>query len=155
MPLQSRTQLATLHRGASVRVSWAVFGSQSPPTSFWPRGAAPGRGGPAPVPLRTTQDVMVTMQYDDSVEAIAPLLGVGDAGPQTLAVSTPVDSVWANPREIITASDRWPELAKALNLKVAEIRDKTEKYKNRSYKSCRNIERFGWRYTNTGKVIVR
>jgi cell division protein FtsI (penicillin-binding protein 3) len=39
---------------------------------------------------------------------------------EPLAVSTPVDSVWANPKELALASDRIPALAKALK------RDKTE-----------------------------
>lgn len=56
-----------------------------------------------------------------------------DRNGQTLAVSTPVDSVWANPKEFITAIDRWPELAKSLNLKAAEIQKKVEKYKNKEF----------------------
>lgn len=39
---------------------------------------------------------------------------------EPLAVSTPVDSVWANPKELALASDQLPRLAKALK------RDKTE-----------------------------
>lgn len=56
-----------------------------------------------------------------------------DRNGQTLAVSTPVDSVWANPREMITAIDRWPELAEGLNIKHAEIQQKAEKYKNKEF----------------------
>ena len=39
---------------------------------------------------------------------------------EPLAVSTPVDSVWVNPKELALASDQLPKLAKALK------RDKTE-----------------------------
>src|SRR5689334_23456478 len=39
---------------------------------------------------------------------------------EPLAVSTPVDSVWVNPKELALASDQMPRLAKALK------RDKTE-----------------------------
>ena len=56
-----------------------------------------------------------------------------DRNGQTLAVSTPVDSVWANPKEVINASDRWPDLAKSLNIKVSEIQRKAEKYKNKEF----------------------
>lgn len=37
-----------------------------------------------------------------------------DRNDEPLAVSTPVDSVWANPKELATANDQWPRLAKAL-----------------------------------------
>lgn len=36
---------------------------------------------------------------------------------EPLAISTPVDSVWANPPELIQARDSWPQLAKVLGLK--------------------------------------
>lgn len=38
---------------------------------------------------------------------------------EPLAISTPVDSVWANPRELATARDRWPALGKLLGLDMA------------------------------------
>jgi cell division protein FtsI (penicillin-binding protein 3) len=40
---------------------------------------------------------------------------------EPLAISTPVDSVWANPQELIQARDRWPQLAKVLGLKRASL----------------------------------
>ncbi|HHI94698.1 MAG TPA: penicillin-binding protein 2 [Gammaproteobacteria bacterium] len=36
---------------------------------------------------------------------------------EPLAISTPVDSVWANPQELILARDSWPQLTKVLGLK--------------------------------------
>jgi cell division protein FtsI (penicillin-binding protein 3) len=36
---------------------------------------------------------------------------------EPLAISTPVDSVWANPQELIEARESWPQLAKLLGLK--------------------------------------
>jgi len=36
---------------------------------------------------------------------------------EPLAISTPVDSVWANPQELIQARDSWPQLEKVLGLK--------------------------------------
>jgi cell division protein FtsI (penicillin-binding protein 3) len=41
---------------------------------------------------------------------------ITDRNGEPLAISTPVDSVWANPGELVTAVDRVPELAKALKL---------------------------------------
>jgi cell division protein FtsI (penicillin-binding protein 3) len=45
-----------------------------------------------------------------------------DRNGDPLAISTPVDSVWANPGELAEASGRWPELARllGLDLKVLE-----------------------------------
>jgi len=41
---------------------------------------------------------------------------ITDRNGEPLAISTPVESVWANPQELATARARWPELAKALEL---------------------------------------
>ena len=41
---------------------------------------------------------------------------ITDRNGEPLAISTPVDSVWANPKEIVAAVDRVPELARTLNL---------------------------------------
>ena len=43
---------------------------------------------------------------------------ITDRHGEPLAISTPVDSVWANPQELIAARDRLPELAKLLGLPV-------------------------------------
>jgi cell division protein FtsI (penicillin-binding protein 3) len=40
---------------------------------------------------------------------------------EPLAVSTPVDSVWVNPKELALASDKIPELAKALKVNKQEL----------------------------------
>ena len=40
---------------------------------------------------------------------------ITDRNGEPLAVSTPVDSIWANPSELLKATDRLPELAAALN----------------------------------------
>lgn len=39
-----------------------------------------------------------------------------DRNGEPLAISTPVDSIWANPKELVAAVDRVPELAKALQI---------------------------------------
>jgi cell division protein FtsI (penicillin-binding protein 3) len=41
---------------------------------------------------------------------------ITDRNGEPLAISTPVDSVWANPQEFVSAVDRVPELARSLNL---------------------------------------
>lgn len=41
---------------------------------------------------------------------------ITDRNGEPLAISTPVDSVWANPKELATAMDRVPELARSLDL---------------------------------------
>ena len=41
---------------------------------------------------------------------------ITDRNGEPLAISTPVDSVWANPKELAAAVDRVPELARSLNL---------------------------------------
>lgn len=41
---------------------------------------------------------------------------ITDRNGEPLAISTPVDSVWANPKEIASAVDRVPELARSLEL---------------------------------------
>ena len=40
---------------------------------------------------------------------------------EPLAISTPVDSVWANPQELIQAREAWPKLAKVLGMKRAAL----------------------------------
>ena len=44
-----------------------------------------------------------------------------DRNGEPLAISTPVDSVWANPRELAAAPHRWPELGSLLGLDLAHL----------------------------------
>jgi cell division protein FtsI (penicillin-binding protein 3) len=44
-----------------------------------------------------------------------------DRNGEPLAISTPVDSVWANPRELALGADRLPELGKLLGLDLATL----------------------------------
>ncbi len=41
---------------------------------------------------------------------------ITDRNGEPMAISTPVESVWANPQELATARGRWPELSKQLEL---------------------------------------
>lgn len=41
---------------------------------------------------------------------------ITDRHGEPLAISTPVESVWGNPRELMGMQERWPELAKVLDL---------------------------------------
>ncbi len=43
---------------------------------------------------------------------------ITDRNGEPLAISTPVDSVWVNPHELITNSDEWPRLARLLELDI-------------------------------------
>ncbi|HVV97995.1 MAG TPA: penicillin-binding protein 2 [Rhodanobacteraceae bacterium] len=47
-----------------------------------------------------------------------------DRNGEPLAVSTPVDSIWANPVDVLGAADRLPELAKALGLDEDDLKQK-------------------------------
>ena len=51
-----------------------------------------------------------------TVEISAHRGAITDRNGEPLAVSTPVDSIWADPRELKSALDRLPELARALEL---------------------------------------
>jgi len=44
-----------------------------------------------------------------------------DRNGDPLAISTPVDSVWANPRELAVNPDRWAELARLLGLDAKQL----------------------------------
>jgi cell division protein FtsI (penicillin-binding protein 3) len=47
-----------------------------------------------------------------------------DRNGEPLAVSTPVESIWANPTDVLGAADRLPELAKALGLDDEDLKQK-------------------------------
>ena len=48
---------------------------------------------------------------------------ITDRNGEPLAVSTPVESVWANPRELATAQSDWPRLAALLDLDSAALKE--------------------------------
>lgn len=67
-------------------------------------------------------------------EVISAYRGViTDRNGEPLAVSTPVSSLWANPKVLATASERLPELAKALQLDAAELKTRLERFAKREF----------------------
>jgi cell division protein FtsI (penicillin-binding protein 3) len=46
---------------------------------------------------------------------------ITDRNGEPLAVSTPVTTLWANPKELLTATERWAELATAMNLAPNDV----------------------------------
>ncbi len=57
---------------------------------------------------------------------------ITDRRGEPLAVSTPVVSVWANPQEL-RQSQRLEELAKALDMELAQLQAKLERYENKQF----------------------
>ncbi len=49
---------------------------------------------------------------------------ITDRHGEPLAISAPVESVWANPSDLATARERWPELARLLEIKVSQLERK-------------------------------
>jgi len=57
---------------------------------------------------------------------------ISDRRGEPLAVSTPVVSIWANPK-ILQQSDRLPELAEALGISLDTLRGKLSRYKGKQF----------------------
>lgn len=60
-------------------------------------------------------------RYLREVEIPAHRGMITDRHGEPLAISTPVESVWANPQALGQARERWPELARVLELKPQEL----------------------------------
>lgn len=56
-----------------------------------------------------------------------------DRNGEPLAVSTPVESIWANPRELLQHTGRIPELAAALNIDEAVLRQKLDQRADKEF----------------------
>jgi len=56
-----------------------------------------------------------------------------DRNGEPFAVSTPVNSIWLNPKEIILSMDRVPELAKALSMDREALQKKIQANQNREF----------------------
>lgn len=58
---------------------------------------------------------------------------ISDRNGEPLAVSTPVITLWGNPKELAAARARWPELANLLGLDVAELTQRLDQNKEREF----------------------
>lgn len=56
-----------------------------------------------------------------------------DRNGEPLAISTPIESVWANPRAFADARRHWPALARALGLSVRDLAEQTRRYAAREF----------------------
>ena len=67
-------------------------------------------------------------------EIISAYRGViTDRNGATLAVSTPVSTIWANPKVLMQSPERVPELTQALGLNLAEFKAKLDRYRNKEF----------------------
>ena len=57
---------------------------------------------------------------------------ITDRNGEPLAVSTPVVSIWANPRHL-AGSERLPELARALGMPLAELNERLARYEGKQF----------------------
>ena len=67
-----------------------------------------------------------------SIEIKANRGVIKDRNGVTLAISTPVDSVWAEPQILIDEKDKWSDLAKALDIPEKKIADNVKQYAERN-----------------------
>ena len=58
---------------------------------------------------------------------------ITDRNNEPLAISTPVDSIWADPQELSAASSQWPHLAKLLDLNVRWIKERLRDNADREF----------------------
>lgn len=58
---------------------------------------------------------------------------ITDRNGSPLAVSTPVSTLWANPKVLVQAPHRWKDLAQALNLNESELAQKLSRYSAKEF----------------------
>ena len=68
-----------------------------------------------------------------TVSSHAPRGVIRDRHGTALAMSTAIESIWADPREAVHARERWPTLAEALGLKPSEVEMKLLERSKRSF----------------------
>ncbi len=56
-----------------------------------------------------------------------------DRNGEPLALSTPVASIWVNPKDFIKARDEWGKVARLLNIKRSSLEDKIAQNRNREF----------------------
>ncbi len=89
------------------------------------------------VDLQLIDDAYYRAQGDERIlrelEIPATRGMITDRNGEPLAISSPVESVWANPQELVKAPERLPELAKALDVPVDELRSKVSQRADREF----------------------
>ncbi len=58
---------------------------------------------------------------------------ITDRNGEPLAISTPVDSIWANPQELALAREQWPALARQLDLDMEWLQDRLARNAGREF----------------------
>lgn len=58
---------------------------------------------------------------------------ISDRNGEPLAVSTPVDSIWMDPRKLIGQEQYWPSLAKALDMPLSRLKSKVRDNSTRGF----------------------
>jgi len=67
-------------------------------------------------------------------ETIPGLRGViTDRHGEPLAISTPVVSLWANPKELLATKEQWPALVKLLGGNIADLENKLKRFRNKEF----------------------
>ena len=72
-------------------------------------------------------------RFTREVATIAHRGRIFDRDGSPLAVSTPVDSVWANPKELATATERWKDLSRVLNRNRADFTRRISSSQDRDF----------------------
>jgi len=87
--------------------------------------------------LQAFDDEFLTRQADVRHLRVAKIPAhrgvITDRNGEPLAVSTPVDSIWVNPREIVRAPDRIPQLAAVLDIDPDELARRLTRNINREF----------------------
>ncbi|HBP84232.1 MAG TPA: cell division protein, partial [Gammaproteobacteria bacterium] len=66
--------------------------------------------------------------------AVKPERGrIVDRNGDVLAVSTPLDAVWAHPLTLMHAPEEWPRLAEALGMSLSQISSLLDRYQDREF----------------------
>ena len=68
-----------------------------------------------------------------TVSVVASRGAITDRHGEPVAISTPVDSVWANPSELMAARDQWGSLAKMLDVKHEKLQQRLMKRSQRGF----------------------
>ncbi len=74
-----------------------------------------------------------TARYLREISIAAHRGSILDRHGQPLAVSTPVDSVWVEPRQFLTARSRWPELAGVLRIPEQRLQEALQGREKREF----------------------